>query len=277
MALGCFWVALANLVMVAGGLRTRAIGKASWLWLLAYFVVITIGELYLSPIGLSLVTKVAPARIVSMMMGLWFVTSFAGNFIGGWLGSFWSAMDKASFFLMIAAVAAFAGARHPRLQPSAPADPRSLTPAAAKGRFETLSAVAAFPPGIALFRRACPASGAELGGARGSGGKAGGARTILRAGRTPARMLFELRQRRQQHPVFLGRQHAAEIRLPCALATSSILSCTRRPLADSVSTTRRRSASSLLADDVAALTQRIDRARDLVRIETGAGAQLGRR
>ena len=54
-------------------------------------------------------TKVAPARIVSMMMGMWLATSFVGNFIGGWLGSFWSAMDKVDFFLMIAGVAAFAG------------------------------------------------------------------------------------------------------------------------------------------------------------------------
>ena len=84
-------------------------GKASWLWLLVYFVILTIGELYLSPIGLSLVTKVAPAQIVSMMMGVWFTTSFTGNLLAGWLGSFWSGMDKSYFFLMIAAIAALAG------------------------------------------------------------------------------------------------------------------------------------------------------------------------
>jgi POT family proton-dependent oligopeptide transporter len=44
-----------------------------------------------------------------MMMGVWLGTSFVGNFIGGWLGSFWSTMDKTSFFLMIAAVAIGAG------------------------------------------------------------------------------------------------------------------------------------------------------------------------
>ena len=81
---------------------------ANWLWLFGYFVVITIGELYLSPIGLSLVTKVAPARYISMTMGVWLATSFAGNFIAGWLGSFWSSMDKRDFFLMLAAIAAAA-------------------------------------------------------------------------------------------------------------------------------------------------------------------------
>ena len=89
MALGCFGVALANLIMVGAAWQSGGAPDASWLWLLAYFVVITIGELYLSPIGLSLVSKVSPGRVVSMMMGVWLATSFVGNFIGGWLGSYW--------------------------------------------------------------------------------------------------------------------------------------------------------------------------------------------
>jgi proton-dependent oligopeptide transporter, POT family len=109
MALGCFGVALANLIMVGAAWQSAGAPDASWLWLLAYFVVITVGELYLSPIGLSLVSKVSPGRVVSMMMGVYLMTSFVGNFIGGWLGSYWSSMDKALFFLMIAGVAAFAG------------------------------------------------------------------------------------------------------------------------------------------------------------------------
>ena len=108
MALGCFGVALPYLVMVAAALSADG-GKASWLWLAAYFVVITIGELYLSPVSLSLVTKVAPARAVSMMMGVWLATSFTGNFLAGYLGSFWSVMAKGSFFMMIAVIAALAG------------------------------------------------------------------------------------------------------------------------------------------------------------------------
>ncbi|ARQ01611.1 peptide MFS transporter [Pseudorhodoplanes sinuspersici] len=108
MALGCFGVALANLILVLAAWHSGA-DKASWLWLLAFFAVITIGELYISPIGLSLVTKIAPGRLVSMLMGIWLATSFVGNFISGWLGSFWSAMDKSLFFMMIAAIATFAG------------------------------------------------------------------------------------------------------------------------------------------------------------------------
>jgi POT family proton-dependent oligopeptide transporter len=108
MALGCFGVALAYLIMVGAAWFAKG-DAASWWWLLGYFVVITIGELYLSPISLSLVSKAAPARMLSMMMGLWLATSFTGNLLAGWLGSFWSAMDKVSFFAMLAGLAALAG------------------------------------------------------------------------------------------------------------------------------------------------------------------------
>ena len=96
MAIGCFGVALANLVLVAAAAvaGAQANGAVSWLWLAGYFVIITVGELYLSPTGLSLVTKVAPVRYLSMTMGVWLATSFLGNFIAGWLGSFWTGMDK---------------------------------------------------------------------------------------------------------------------------------------------------------------------------------------
>ncbi|HEY6255608.1 MAG TPA: peptide MFS transporter [Xanthobacteraceae bacterium] len=109
MALGCLAVAVSYLIM-AGAALIAAGDEASWLWLLAFFVVLTIGELYLSPISLSLVSKAAPARMVSMIMGLWLLTTSAGNFLAGWLGGLWSTMDKPAFFLMLAGLAALAGA-----------------------------------------------------------------------------------------------------------------------------------------------------------------------
>jgi POT family proton-dependent oligopeptide transporter len=108
MALGCIGCGLSYVIMAIAAWQSEG-DQVSWLWLFAYFVVITLGELYLSPIGLSLVSKVAPVRMVSLMMGVWLATSFVGNFLAGWLGSFWSTMDKTSFFLMIAAVAIGAG------------------------------------------------------------------------------------------------------------------------------------------------------------------------
>jgi proton-dependent oligopeptide transporter, POT family len=108
MALGCFGVTAANLVYAFAAIHAGS-GQASWLWVLGAIAITTVGELYLSPVGLSLVTKVAPARLLSMMMGVWLATSFTGGFLAGYLGSFWSRMEKPHFFLMIAAVSALAG------------------------------------------------------------------------------------------------------------------------------------------------------------------------
>ncbi len=108
MSLGCCGVVAANLVKAFAAWQAGA-GQASWLWVLGSIAIITVGELYLSPVGLSLVTKVAPARILSMMMGVWLSTNFVGGFLAGYLGSFWSRMQPVQFFLMIAAVAAVAG------------------------------------------------------------------------------------------------------------------------------------------------------------------------
>jgi proton-dependent oligopeptide transporter, POT family len=108
MALGCVGLTLAYLIMALAAYYSGGV-NASWLWLLGYFVVLTFGELYLSPVGLSFVTKVAPKRLLSMLMGVWLASSFTGNFLAGYIGSFWSRMEKPEFFLMIAAIGAMAG------------------------------------------------------------------------------------------------------------------------------------------------------------------------
>ncbi|HEV8463650.1 MAG TPA: peptide MFS transporter [Pseudolabrys sp.] len=108
LAIGCLLNGLAYLVMMTAAWTADG-GKASWLWLLAFFVVITIGELYLSPTSLSLVTKIAPSSLLSMMMGVWLSTSFVGGFLAGYLGTFWSSMEKGNFFLMLALISAAAG------------------------------------------------------------------------------------------------------------------------------------------------------------------------
>jgi POT family proton-dependent oligopeptide transporter len=102
MAIGNVLLALSYVVMAIAAYLTGPGGHASWLWLLGFYVVITMGELYLSPIGLALVARVAPPQILSMMMGLWFITSFTGNLLQGYIGSFFSRMDKVSFFLLCA-------------------------------------------------------------------------------------------------------------------------------------------------------------------------------
>ncbi|HZD89233.1 MAG TPA: peptide MFS transporter [Pseudolabrys sp.] len=112
MSIGCFLNAASWLIMLAAVKVTGdgpGHGQASWLWLFAYFVVITIGELYLSPTGLSLVTKVAPLHVLSLMMGVWLAADFIGDFLAAYLGTFWSSMDKSAFFLMLAIISAAAG------------------------------------------------------------------------------------------------------------------------------------------------------------------------
>jgi proton-dependent oligopeptide transporter, POT family len=110
MAFACFCVMLANLVMAVAAHYAGPDGKASALWLFAYFALITVGELYLAPVGLALIATVAPPRMRSLMMGIWFATTFPADVLGGWLGGFWNSMDKVDFYLMIAAIAAFGGA-----------------------------------------------------------------------------------------------------------------------------------------------------------------------
>jgi POT family proton-dependent oligopeptide transporter len=109
MALGCLGLALANAILIAAAWYAGT-DKASWFWLFLYFIVLTIGELYISPIGLSLVSQVAPARYLSATMGAWLATSFVGNFGAGWFGSFWSGMDKAHFFALMSGIALVASA-----------------------------------------------------------------------------------------------------------------------------------------------------------------------
>jgi proton-dependent oligopeptide transporter, POT family len=104
MALGNFMMAVSYLVLVAAMYFTAAGAQVSWLWLLLFFAVITLGELYFSPIGLALTARVSPPQIVSMMMGVWLMTSFTGNQLQGYIGSYFTLMPKEQFFLMCAGV-----------------------------------------------------------------------------------------------------------------------------------------------------------------------------
>jgi POT family proton-dependent oligopeptide transporter len=110
MAMGLVLLGLGFVIMIvaANGLAS-ADAKRSILWLVGSTVVYTLGELYLSPIGLSFVTKVAPVRIVSMMMGVWFLANFIGNYMTGYLGTFYEKISHAQFFTLMTAIAVIAG------------------------------------------------------------------------------------------------------------------------------------------------------------------------
>jgi len=108
MGIGAFCAALAYLIMAAAAFAAAG-DEAGWWWLVAFFAALTIGELYVAPIGLSLVSKAAPARMLSLTMGLWLAAPFAGRLVSGWLGGIWSGLDRAYFFVLCAAMAALAG------------------------------------------------------------------------------------------------------------------------------------------------------------------------
>src|SRR5262249_10502466 len=109
MAIGCAILGLAYIIMVIGA-RQIGDGRGSMFWLLACTFALTIGELYLSPIGLSLVTKGAPARIVSMMMGIWFLSSFFGNILSGVIGVYYTRWPREVFFGVLTVLGLATGA-----------------------------------------------------------------------------------------------------------------------------------------------------------------------
>ncbi|MDY7225496.1 peptide MFS transporter [Hyalangium rubrum] len=108
MAIGCLILGMSFIVMVIGA-RVVGDSKGSLFWPVFCTLLLTIGELYLSPIGLSLVTKVAPVRIVSLMMGIWYLSSFFGNLLSGFIGRFYTTMSKDAFFLMLMVLGVAAG------------------------------------------------------------------------------------------------------------------------------------------------------------------------
>lgn len=101
-ALGMLITGLSTLVMVAA-VSSISMGdeKASSWWLIASYGVITFGELCLSPMGLSLVSKLSPPRLTALMMGGWFLSTAVGNKLSGMLSGLWEGFDnKGNFFLM---------------------------------------------------------------------------------------------------------------------------------------------------------------------------------
>lgn len=100
--LGLFITGLSTLVMVgAVSAVQNGDGKASSWWLIMSYCVITFGELCLSPMGLSLVSKLSPPRLTALMMGGWFLSTSVGNKLSGMLSGLWEKFeDKSHFFLM---------------------------------------------------------------------------------------------------------------------------------------------------------------------------------
>lgn len=100
--LGLFISALSCLVMVGAVYAgDNGLIKVSAIWLIASYGVITLGELMLSPMGLSLVSKLSPPRLTALMMGGFFLSTSIGNKLSGVLASFWYEYDNKAYFFVV--------------------------------------------------------------------------------------------------------------------------------------------------------------------------------
>jgi POT family proton-dependent oligopeptide transporter len=102
-SIGLFFVGLSFILLLPAGAMAQSNVKVSALWLVAAYFLQVIGELCLSPVGNSVVTKLAPLRVVGLMMGLWFLSIAAGNKLAGWIAGASASVPLTTLFGWIAA------------------------------------------------------------------------------------------------------------------------------------------------------------------------------
>ncbi len=104
MYLGLAQVALGFAFLVVAVFEIQSSGdmKSSMLWLVLAYLFHTTGELCISPVGLSMVTKLAPLRLASLMMGVWFLVNFVGNTLAGYIGAFTEKMGEFPWMVSLA-------------------------------------------------------------------------------------------------------------------------------------------------------------------------------
>jgi POT family proton-dependent oligopeptide transporter len=107
--LGLLLVGAGFAVLVGGAVLAERGVMVSPLWLVVVYFLHTCGELALSPVGLSAMSKLAPVRIGGLIMGVWFLASAVGNYIGGRLAAFYESMTLPSLFGAVAAFGIGAG------------------------------------------------------------------------------------------------------------------------------------------------------------------------
>ncbi len=103
--IGLFFMGLSFLVLIpaAAVAQSQGVRVSPW-WLVLSYGISELGEICLGPVGLSAVTKLAPARIVGLMMGVWFLSLSFGNKLAGWAGGFIETMPLESLFQICAGV-----------------------------------------------------------------------------------------------------------------------------------------------------------------------------
>ncbi len=102
--LGMLCIGLAYLLMIPAAALT-AYGKVSPLWLVGLYFLEVVGEICLSPVGLSLVTKLAPLKLVGIMMGVWFLAASLGSKLAGYLSGFFDAESPGTLIRLYGGIA----------------------------------------------------------------------------------------------------------------------------------------------------------------------------
>ena len=108
-ALGLMFLGLGFAVMIVAAQRAADGTLVSPMWLVLTYLLHTIGELCLSPVGLSTVTKLAPHRMVGQMMGIWFMSISLGNLFAGLIGGQFGTTEPAQIFMLVTGVTVGAG------------------------------------------------------------------------------------------------------------------------------------------------------------------------
>ncbi len=110
LGIGLLLLSFGFVLMLGASKQTEHGGKAAMLWIVGAYFFHTVGELCLSPVGLSAVNKLAPARFASLMMGVWLLSSFVANYLAGLIGSYSERLGEFSLFMTIVGFTAAAGA-----------------------------------------------------------------------------------------------------------------------------------------------------------------------
>ena len=97
---GLFLQGIGFAIMAIGASIFLKDGSASAIWLIGVYFFCTTGELCISPVGLSMVTKLAPAKFMSLLMGVWLMSSFFGNLLAGWLASYYESWELTKLFFL---------------------------------------------------------------------------------------------------------------------------------------------------------------------------------
>jgi POT family proton-dependent oligopeptide transporter len=106
-SLGLFFLGAGFAVMILAATAAASGQKVSPLWLVLTYLLHTVGELCLSPVGLSAMTKLAPARVTGLMMGVWFLASSVGNKIAGTVAGLTEKFSGQQIFGTVTVVALF--------------------------------------------------------------------------------------------------------------------------------------------------------------------------